>query len=98
MSMSSGRMHVDEVATDSSLVGRLLAEQFPQWADLPVVPVRSAGTDKAIYRFGADMAVRLPRIHLPHRLAALRPRRAADHSRPRNSTYAAYNFPRLVQR
>lgn len=96
MSMSSGRMH--EVATDSSLVGRLLAEQFPQWADLPVVPVRSAGTDIAIYRFGADMAVRLPRIHLPHRRAALRPRRAADHSRPRNSTYAAYNFPRLVQR
>jgi aminoglycoside phosphotransferase (APT) family kinase protein len=36
---------------------------FPQWADLPIEPVHSAGTDKAIYRLGDDMAVRLPRIH-----------------------------------
>jgi len=56
-------MHVDEVRTDVSLVRQLLAAQFPQWADLPVTPVRSAGTDNAIYRLGDDMAVRLPRIH-----------------------------------
>ena len=55
-------MHVDEVITDGSLVGRLLAVQFPQWADLPVEPVRSAGTDNALYRLGDDMVVRLPRI------------------------------------
>jgi hypothetical protein len=48
--------------TDVSLVGRLLAAQFPQWADLPIEPVRSAGTDNATYRLGDDMAVRLPRI------------------------------------
>jgi aminoglycoside phosphotransferase (APT) family kinase protein len=41
----------------------LLAAQFPHWADLPIEPVRSAGTDNAIYRLGDDMAVRLPRIH-----------------------------------
>jgi len=56
-------MHVDEVDTDVALVGRLLAAQFPQWADLPIEPVHSAGTDNAIYRLGDDMAVRLPRIH-----------------------------------
>jgi aminoglycoside phosphotransferase (APT) family kinase protein len=56
-------MHADEVDTDTSLVGRLLAAQFPQWADLPILPLHSAGTDNAIYRLGDDMAVRLPRIH-----------------------------------
>jgi aminoglycoside phosphotransferase (APT) family kinase protein len=57
-----GKMHVDEVDIDRSLVGRLLAAQFPQWADRSIEPVRSAGTNNAIYRLGSDIAVRLPRI------------------------------------
>ena len=61
--MSAGKMHADEVHTDISLVSRLLAAQFPRWADLPIEPVRSAGTDNALYRLGDDMVVRLPRIH-----------------------------------
>lgn len=61
--MTSGKMHDDEVNTDATLVRRLLAAQFPQWAGLPIEPVLSAGTDNAIYRLGEDMAVRLPRIH-----------------------------------
>ena len=59
--MPPGKMHADEVDTDASLVGRLVAAQFPQWADLLIEPVHSAGTDNAIYRLGEDMAVRLPR-------------------------------------
>ena len=55
-------MHEDEVATDAALVRRLLAAQFPQWAELPIERVRSSGTDNALYRLGADMVVRLPRI------------------------------------
>jgi aminoglycoside phosphotransferase (APT) family kinase protein len=55
-------MHADEMETDASLVRRLLAGQFPQWVDLPIAPVPSAGTVNAIYRLGDDMAVRLPRI------------------------------------
>jgi len=55
-------MHDDEVDTDASLVGRLLAAQFPQWADHSIEPVQSAGTDNALYRLGDDMVVRLPRI------------------------------------
>ena len=61
--MHTGKMHADEVDTDISLVGRLVAAQFPRWAGLPIQPVRSAGTDNALYRLGDEMVVRLPRIH-----------------------------------
>lgn len=60
--MPSAKMQPQEVATDAALVRGLVAAQFPRWAGLPVVPVRSAGTDHAIYRLGDDLAVRLPRI------------------------------------
>ncbi|MCP2167397.1 aminoglycoside phosphotransferase family protein [Goodfellowiella coeruleoviolacea] len=60
--MRAGRMHADEVDIDAALVRRLVATQFPQWTDLPVEPVESSGTDNAMFRLGADMAVRLPRI------------------------------------
>jgi aminoglycoside phosphotransferase (APT) family kinase protein len=55
------RMHSDEVATDVGLVRRLLAAQFPDWAELPVEPLQPWGTDNALYRLGADKIVRLPR-------------------------------------
>ncbi|WP_331742093.1 aminoglycoside phosphotransferase family protein [Streptomyces sp. NBC_01006] len=60
--MPDTKMHADEVDIDESLVERLVAAQFPQWARLPVRKVRSAGTDNAMYRLGEDMTVRLPRI------------------------------------
>jgi aminoglycoside phosphotransferase (APT) family kinase protein len=56
------KMHTDEIETDAALVGRLVAAQFPQWADLPIEPVRSRGTDNALYRVGDDKVVRMPRI------------------------------------
>ena len=55
-------MHADEVDTDVALVRRLLAGQFPQWAELPIDPVVSYGTDHDIYRLGDHLAARLPRI------------------------------------
>jgi aminoglycoside phosphotransferase (APT) family kinase protein len=55
-------MHADEVPTDASLVGRLIDAQFPQWADLPIEPVRERGTDNALYRLGEELVARLPRI------------------------------------
>ena len=54
-------MHADEVDTDPSLVQRLVAGQFPKWADLPIEPVFPLGTDNANYRLGNDKLVRLPR-------------------------------------
>jgi len=56
------RMHVDEVVTDASFVGALLARQFPQWSGLTIAAVPSSGTDHAIYRLGDHLAGRLPRI------------------------------------
>jgi aminoglycoside phosphotransferase (APT) family kinase protein len=55
-------MHADEVETDVALVRRLLALQFPHWADLAIDPVASSGTDHDIYRLGDHLAARLPRI------------------------------------
>lgn len=60
--MPTGKMHVDEFASDTSLVRRLLAAQFPQWAELSITCVHSAGTDNTLYRLGDDKVVRLPRI------------------------------------
>jgi len=55
-------MHADEVDIDEALVGRLVATQFPHWADLPIERVPDWGTDNALYRLGDDMVVRLPRV------------------------------------
>ncbi|PSK98016.1 aminoglycoside phosphotransferase (APT) family kinase protein [Murinocardiopsis flavida] len=61
--MSTGESDDDpavEVGTD--LVRRLLAAQFPQWAELPIAPVPLSGMDNATFRLGADLSVRLPRF------------------------------------
>ncbi|SDT32031.1 Predicted kinase, aminoglycoside phosphotransferase (APT) family [Friedmanniella luteola] len=42
------------------LVQRLLAQQFPRWAGLPVRPVPADGWDNRTYRLGDDLLVRLP--------------------------------------
>ena len=60
--MAAPKMHADEVETDVALVRRLLAGQFPHWAELPIDPVVSYGTDHDIYRLGDGLAARLPRI------------------------------------
>ncbi len=60
--MSTRKMHDDEVEVPTELVQRLLAEQFPAWAGLPLARVTSAGTDNAMFRLGDDLVVRLPRI------------------------------------
>ena len=43
-----------------ALVSRLVATQFPQWADLPIRPVDTDGWDNATFRLGRHMSVRLP--------------------------------------
>lgn len=59
---STTQMHENEQPIDADLVRRLLATQFPEWSDLPLQRVESAGTDNALYRLGSNMVVRLPRI------------------------------------
>jgi aminoglycoside phosphotransferase (APT) family kinase protein len=53
-------MHTNEVHIDASLVRRLLAAQFPYWADLPVTPAVPQGWDNRTFRLGERMTVRLP--------------------------------------
>jgi aminoglycoside phosphotransferase (APT) family kinase protein len=60
--MAAPKMHADEIDTDVALVHRLLAGQFPHWAELAIDPVVSYGTDHDIYRLGDHLAARLPRI------------------------------------
>ena len=42
------------------VVRRLIAEQFPAWAGLPVAPVDLDGWDNTTFRLGSDLSVRLP--------------------------------------
>lgn len=48
------------IVIDANLVRRLIAAQFPQWADLPVEPVEPGGWDNRTFRLGDEMSVRLP--------------------------------------
>lgn len=42
------------------LVRALIADQFPEWADLPVGPVERQGWDNRTFRLGDELTVRLP--------------------------------------
>lgn len=53
-------MLVKKADITAELVSRLVAEQFPQWAGLPVRPVDAGGWDNATFRLGERMSVRLP--------------------------------------
>jgi aminoglycoside phosphotransferase (APT) family kinase protein len=52
---------VTAVDIDTALVRALLAEQFPQWAGLPITPLGEGNSDNVIFRLGSDLVVRLPR-------------------------------------
>lgn len=45
---------------DADLVHRLVAEQFPQWSDLPVRSVQAGGWDNRTFHLGDRLSVRLP--------------------------------------
>ncbi|WP_245899330.1 aminoglycoside phosphotransferase family protein [Nonomuraea indica] len=48
------------ITVDAEQAHRLVAGQFPQWADLPVEPVADGGWDNWTFRLGDGMLVRLP--------------------------------------
>jgi aminoglycoside phosphotransferase (APT) family kinase protein len=58
-------MHDDELDIDEPIVRRLLAEQFPEWAKLPLQRIEPSGTVNAIFRLGGELSVRLPRREGP---------------------------------
>lgn len=52
-------MHADQVPIDADLAARLIGDQFPDLAGLPVAPVESPGTVNALFRVG-DLVARFP--------------------------------------
>jgi aminoglycoside phosphotransferase (APT) family kinase protein len=53
-------MHDDQIDIDAGIVRRLLAEQRPEFAELPIVLVASTGTVNALFRLGEGLVARLP--------------------------------------
>jgi aminoglycoside phosphotransferase (APT) family kinase protein len=58
--MTTGNPRSDGAGIDAALVRRLIAAQFPRWADLPVRPVEVGGWDNRTFHLGPRMTVRLP--------------------------------------
>ena len=59
--MQAPKLHAGEIDISTGLAAALIAQQFPQWAGLPVCPVNSSGTECVLYRLGDDLVIRLPR-------------------------------------
>jgi aminoglycoside phosphotransferase (APT) family kinase protein len=55
-------LHDDEVVSTPDLVRRLVADQFPRWALLPVTMGPAGGTDHHLFRLGSDLLVRMPKV------------------------------------
>jgi aminoglycoside phosphotransferase (APT) family kinase protein len=70
------------IEIDATLVQQLIHSQFPQWAELPIAPVKNGGWDNRTFRLGDSMTVRLPsaaayvaQVEKEHRwLPVLRPK------------------------
>jgi aminoglycoside phosphotransferase (APT) family kinase protein len=48
------------MSVDAELVRQLVADQFPQWAGLPVRAVADGGWDNWTFHLGSEMSARLP--------------------------------------
>src|SRR2546429_8094373 len=53
-------MDEEQPVIDATLVRRMVAAQFPRWAELPVRPAAARGWDNRIFHLGEHMIVRLP--------------------------------------
>ncbi len=53
-------MHPGQLSVALHTVRGLVADQFPDWAGLPVVEVASEGTVNALFRIGEHLAARFP--------------------------------------
>jgi aminoglycoside phosphotransferase (APT) family kinase protein len=58
--LSGMPMHADQLPVTAEMVRRLVAHQFPPWAERPIVEVTSHGTVNALFRIGAELVARFP--------------------------------------
>ena len=96
------------ITVDPEQVRRLVADQFPRWADRAVRPVRDGGWDNRTFHLGDDMLVRLPSaaeyalaVEKEHRwLPVLAPRLPLPVPVPlgRGEPGAGYPFPWSIYR
>jgi hypothetical protein len=57
----TGVLHDDEIPIDTGLVRALVDRAMPRYVGLPVRRLDSSGSTNALFRFGEDLLVRLPR-------------------------------------
>lgn len=57
----AGVLHEDEIPIDTGLVRALVDRAMPHYVDLPVRRLDSSGSSNALFRFGGNLLVRLPR-------------------------------------
>ncbi len=55
-------LHEGEPRVDLALVRALVDAEMPQWSRLPLVELAATGTDHHLFRLGADLVVRVPRV------------------------------------
>ena len=53
-------MHDDEILVSDEVARNLIADQFPEWSQLPILRIPSSGTVNTIFRIGDGFAARLP--------------------------------------
>jgi aminoglycoside phosphotransferase (APT) family kinase protein len=70
-SFRAEKLRAGKLDVDAGLVQRLVARQFPHWADLPVSPVARDGWDNWTFHLGERMKVRLP-SHASYVLGAIK--------------------------
>lgn len=58
--MNHTEMKSDQLAIDSDLVRRLVKNPFPEWRDLPIMPVANGGWDNRTFHLGKTMLVGMP--------------------------------------
>jgi aminoglycoside phosphotransferase (APT) family kinase protein len=93
---------VEKAAITPTLVARLVAQQLPQWAHLPVAPVELDGWDNTTFRLGDELSVRLPsadgyvpQVEKEHRwLPVLAPQLPVPIPEPVAKGAPALGFPR----
>lgn len=53
-------MNDKKIILNIELASKLIAEQFPEYAGLPITDVEKQGHDNRTYRLGSDMLIRMP--------------------------------------
>ena len=76
-------MHDDQVHIDADIVRGMISDQFPEYRREPIQPLRTIGTDHAIFRIGSGVAARFP-------LRAMDPVECADRLRSEAAAMTAF--------